>query len=125
MRGEDALRIEDFHYFINSRKVSSNPKAILWSPHRLSDVLILWTRLQDQNYERSRAQFGFKEEAPPALIIHENKWRDFRFDVSYGRTKGEQMLRPVRGKHARLPAAFMPRLPLLACVARAALEANT
>jgi len=55
MRGEDALRIEDFHYFINSKKVSSNPKAILWSPHRLSDVLNLWTRLEDQNYERSRA----------------------------------------------------------------------
>ena len=87
-KGEDALRIHDFHYFTNGRQVKTNPKTILWSQDVLSDLdaLNLWTRLQDRDYTRVREQFGFKEDAPPAVIVSHNQWQNFKFDSSYEKT---------------------------------------
>src|ERR1019366_8011443 len=64
--GEDCLRVLDLHGFQQSKKVRTNPKTILWSPALLDsvDALNLWTRVQDREAEKSRRQFGIKEESP-------------------------------------------------------------
>jgi hypothetical protein len=83
--GEDSLRCLDLHLFAQSDTVRTNPKTILWSPDVLDDVdaLNLWTRVQDQEAEKARQQFGIGPEEPPALTFGENVWRGFRFDTTY------------------------------------------
>lgn len=83
--GEDCLRCLDMHLFAQAEAGATNPKTILWSPDRLddTDALNLWTRVQDREAERARAQFGIPEEPPPAIVFSENVWRGMRFASTY------------------------------------------
>ncbi len=83
--GEDSLRCLDLHLFAQDTTVRTNPKTILWAPDVLddTDALNLWTRVQDQEADKARGQFGIAEEEPPALTFSENVWRGFRFDTTY------------------------------------------
>lgn len=83
--GEDALRVQDIHYFEQATTVKTNPKTILYSPDQLDAVesLNLWTRLQDREYQNGLRQFGMKDEGAPALVFSDNQWRNFRLAHSY------------------------------------------
>lgn len=83
--GENAIRVNDFHWFEESGQVSTNPKTILYCSDVLdnTDALNLWTALQDRDREMSRQQFGIPEEEPARLTLSENVWRGFHFDTTY------------------------------------------
>jgi hypothetical protein len=83
--GEDAIRINDFHWFAQSGRVTTNPKTILHCPDVLdhTDALNLWTALQDRDRDMARRQFGIPEEEPPRLTLSENVWAGFHFDRTY------------------------------------------
>ncbi|MBC2602530.1 hypothetical protein [Puniceicoccus vermicola] len=83
--GEDAIRINDFHWFEQSGQISTNPKTILHCPDILEHTaaLNLWTELQDRDREMSQRQFGIPEEEPPRLTLSENVWSGFNFDTTY------------------------------------------
>ena len=83
--GEDALRVQDLHWFENSAKVSTNPKTILFCRDAVGDTeaLNIWTGLQDADRDMARAQFGIPEEEPARLSLSKNVWHDFDFDTTY------------------------------------------
>lgn len=83
--GEDAIRVNDFHWFAQSGRVTTNPKTILHCPDVLdhTEALNLWTALQDRDRDLARRQFGIPEEEPPRLTLGENVWRGFHFDRTY------------------------------------------
>ena len=83
--GEDAIRFNEFHWFEQAGRVSTNPKTILYCPDRLdhTDALNLWTELQDRDCASGRRQFGIPEEEPARLTLHHFLWSDYHFDRSY------------------------------------------
>jgi len=85
MPDEDWVRYVDIHYFEKSIKVMTNPKTILYSSEKMddTDALNLWTRLQDQEHDKACAQFGIRDEEPPAIVLSKNVWTDFEFDTTY------------------------------------------
>lgn len=83
--GEDALRVLDMHLFEQSTNAATNPKTILWCPDVIddTDALNLWTRVLDQEHEKSRRQFALEPEGPPAIVFSHNVWTNMRFDSTY------------------------------------------
>ena len=83
--GEDSLRVVDLHLFAQDTQVRTNAKTVLYCPDQLDaiDALNLWTRIQDRELERGKAQFGMPDEEPPALVFSQNDWRNINFDTTY------------------------------------------
>ncbi|MEY2905952.1 MAG: hypothetical protein RLZZ408_423, partial [Verrucomicrobiota bacterium] len=83
--GEEAIRFNDFHWFEQAGRVTTNAKTILHSPDVLDHTaaLNLWTALQDRDRGMSQRQFGIPAEDPPRLTLSENVWRGFHFDRTY------------------------------------------
>ncbi|MDX2226145.1 MAG: hypothetical protein SFY92_03465 [Verrucomicrobiae bacterium] len=84
-KGEDCLRHVDIHYFADTHKGKTNPKTVLYCPDRLDeiDTLNLWTRLHDQERDKSRRQFGIKKDGPPKISVCKNIWLGVRYPTAY------------------------------------------
>lgn len=83
--GEDSLRVVDFHFFEQSRSVTTNPKTVLFCPDKLdhTDALNLWTRVFDQEHDKALRQFNIRKDDPPEIMFGHNVWQDFHFDKTY------------------------------------------
>lgn len=83
--GEDSLRVVDLHLFAQDNQVKTNAKTVLYCPDKLDaiDALNLWTRIQDREEERGKAQFNMPVEEPPAIVFSQNDWRNINFDSTY------------------------------------------
>ncbi len=88
--GEDWLRTLDTHGFESARNVRTNPKTVVWCADQLDDIdaLNLWTRMHDREHDKACAQFGIKNEPPPAIVVGDNQWVNYRFETSYEKSLG-------------------------------------
>ena len=78
--GEDSLRVLDMHLFAQDTQVKTNAKTVLYCPAQLDaiDALNLWTRIQDRELERGRAQFGMPVEEPPAIVFSQKRLAQYQ-----------------------------------------------
>lgn len=85
VKGEDYLRVLDFHWFEKTKTWKSNPKTILFSAGVVDDVTAanLWTRVYEQEKRKVQNQFGIKPEPPQPVVVSRNQWVGFHYDQSY------------------------------------------
>jgi len=85
IKGEDFLKVQDFHFFEQTNNFVSLAKTILHCSDTIDKIeaLNVWTRCTDRESDMSRAQFGIEDDPMPRLVEAINIWVNYRFETTY------------------------------------------